>query len=190
MNFKRLQIPDVIIIEPQVYNDSRGYFTELYRKDKLNVFLGFTIDFCQVNESKSSRGIVRGLHYQTSPYAQTKLVRVVSGHILDVVVDLRKDSKTFGQHLSVELSSDNKKLLLVPKGFAHGFIVLSKHASVIYESDNYYQPEYERGILFNDKFLGIDWRLKTDEIKLSYKDAELALFKDAEFFESSIDLYE
>ena len=186
MKFKRLQIPDIILCEPIVHKDNRGYFTEFFRKDKLEKYLGYNINFCQANESKSSYGVIRGLHYQINPHAQTKLVKVVSGKILDVVVDLRKDSSTFGKHISVELSAENKKSLLIPKGFAHGFLVLSEHATLNYKLDKYYQPKYERGIAFNDKTLGINWGIKSDNIKISPKDSELPKFKDATFFRSII----
>ena len=185
MKFTRLEIPDVILCEPKLCEDERGYFTEFYRQDQLETFLGHSINFCQENESKSSYGVLRGLHYQLAPHAQTKLVRVVHGSILDVAVDLRKNSSTFGQHISLKLTAKNKKLLLIPKGFAHGFIVLSKAAHVTYTLDDFYNPEFERGINYNDPDLGIDWGLKLDEIKRSNKDKALPLFKDAEYFESS-----
>ena len=143
MKFKRLQIPDIILCEPIVHKDNRGYFTEFFRKDKLEKYLGYKINFCQANESKSSYGVLRGLHYQINPYAQTKLVKVVSGKILDVVVDLRKDSSTFGKHISVELSAENKKSLFIPKGFAHGFLVLSEYATVNYKLDKYCRFDFE-----------------------------------------------
>ena len=190
MKFTRLEIPDVILCEPKFYNDERGYFTEFYRQDKLETFLGHSIHFCQENESKSSYGVLRGLHYQLAPYAQTKLVKVVHGSILDVAVDLRKYSSTFGQHISIELTAENKKQLLIPKGFAHGFVVLSKAACVAYKLDGYYKPEFERGVAYNDPSLGIDWGLKFDEIKRSNKDRILPMFKDAEYFEPSNILYE
>jgi dTDP-4-dehydrorhamnose 3,5-epimerase len=123
MNFKRLAIPDVILCEPKVFGDDRGYFAETFRKDKLEAFLGHQIPFCQDNESKSSFGVLRGLHYQLTPHAQTKLVRVIQGSVLDVAVDIRKGSPTFGQHVAAELTAENKKQLLVPRGFAHGFVV-------------------------------------------------------------------
>ena len=133
---------------------------------------------------------MRGLHYQLYPYAQSKLVSVKDGGIFDVVVDLRKDSKTFGNHLVVDLNSENKKLLLVPKGFAHGFVVYSKNAVVTYKSDSYYQPEFERGISYNDNVLGIDWRLNPAEFIISEKDNKLPMFKNADYYESSDSLYD
>ena len=170
MNFIRTDIEDVIIIEPQVHGDNRGYFVETFRADKLEEFLGYKINFTQDNESKSSRGVLRGLHYQLHPAAQTKLVRVIQGRVLDVAVDIRKDSSTFGKHVSVELSGENKRQLLVPRGFAHGFVVLEDDTVFAYKVDNYYSPENDRGILFSDEALGIDWRMLHDELKLSTKD--------------------
>ena len=140
MNFTRLEIPEVILCEPITISDDRGYFSETFRQDKLEKFLGFKINFCQENQSKSSFGVLRGLHYQLAPYAQTKLVRVLQGTVLDVSVDLRKDSPTFGKHIAIELSEENKKQILIPKGFAHGFVVLSKEAVLTYKVDNYYSP--------------------------------------------------
>ena len=156
MQFTRLSIPDVILCEPQVFGDERGYFSETFRQDTLEEFLGYNIPFCQDNESKSSFGVLRGLHYQLPPFAQTKLVRVIQGVVLDVAVDIRKGSPTFGQHIAVELTAENKKQLLVPRGFAHGFVVLSEEAVFAYKVDNYYSPESDRGIAFNDEFLNID----------------------------------
>ena len=190
MNFKRLAIPDVILCEPEVFGDDRGYFAETFRQDKLDAFLGFNINFCQDNESKSSFGVLRGLHYQLAPHAQTKLVRVIKGSVLDVAVDIRIGSPTFGQHVAVELTAENKKQLLVPRGFAHGFVVLSKDATFAYKVDNYYAPDCDRGIAFNDESLGIDWKIKPDVLQLSAKDTQQSLFKDATYFNHSIKLYE
>lgn len=190
MKFTRLEIPDVILCEPQVFGDTRGYFSETFRQDKIDAFLGFNINFCQDNESKSSMGVLRGLHYQLAPYAQTKLVRVITGSVLDVAVDIRKGSPTFGQHVAVELSAENKKQLLVPRGFAHGFVVLSEEAIFSYKVDNYYHPESDRGIAFNDKSLGIDWKLNSNKLRLSEKDLKQPLFKNADYFKYSINQYE
>ena len=190
MKFTRLEIPDVILCEPEVFEDERGHFTESFRQDKLDAFLGFKINFCQDNESKSSYGVLRGLHYQLAPHAQTKLVRVISGTVLDVAVDIRRGSPTFGQHVAVELSAENKKQLLVPRGFAHGFLILSEEAIFSYKVDNYYSPQSDRGIAFNDSILGIDWKLNLDELKLSEKDIGQPLFKNADYFNHSINLYE
>ena len=190
MNFIRTNIPDVVIIEPKVHGDSRGYFVETFRADKLEEFLGYKINFCQDNESKSSRGVLRGLHYQLHPSAQTKLVRVIQGRVLDVAVDIRKNSPTFGAHVAVELSSENKKQMLVPRGFAHGFVVLEDDTIFAYKVDNYYSPENDRGIAFNDESLGINWILNHDELNLSAKDTKQPLLKDTnDLFEFGVDYY-
>ena len=189
MKFTRLEIPDVILCKPEVFADERGYFTETFRQDKLDEFLGYNIRFCQDNESKSSMGVLRGLHYQLAPYAQTKLVRVISGTVLDVAVDIRLGSPTFGQHITAELTAENKNQLLVPRGFAHGFVVLSKEAVFAYKVDNYYASDYDRGIAFNDNSLGIDWKINPDVLKLSSKDIKQPLFKNADYFNYSNNLY-
>jgi len=190
MNFIRTEIEDVVIIEPQVHGDERGYFMETFREDKLEEFLGYKIDFCQDNESKSSKGVLRGLHYQLAPYAQTKLVRVIQGRVLDIAVDIRKNSPTFGKHVAVELSSKNKKQLLVPRGFAHGFVVLEDDTVFAYKVDNYYSPEYDRGIAFDDNTLGIDWILNSKELNLSAKDKnQPKLSETKELFEYGVDYY-
>jgi dTDP-4-dehydrorhamnose 3,5-epimerase len=170
MRFIRLAIPDVILIEPTVHGDHRGYFSETFRRDSLENELGHAIHFIQDNESKSSQGVLRGLHYQLPPYAQTKLVRVISGRVLDVAVDIRQNSPYFGQHITQELSEDNKAQLFIPRGFAHGFVVLSETAVFSYKVDNYYAPECDRGLAYNDPTIGIDWTLNPDELKLSDKD--------------------
>jgi len=190
MKFNRTLIPDVIICEPNVFGDDRGYFVETFRQDKLEAFLGYKINFCQDNESKSSYGVLRGLHYQLPPFSQTKLVRVLKGSVLDIAVDIRKGSKTFGKHVAVELTGENKKQVLVPRGFAHGFVVLSEEATFAYKVDNYYSPECDRGIAFDDQSLNIDWKLPTDKMQLSPKDTKQPLFEDATYFESLISLYE
>ena len=190
MNFIRTNIPDVIIIEPTVHGDHRGYFVETFRADKLEEFLGYKLNFGQDNESKSSKGVLRGLHYQLPPHAQTKLVRVISGRVLDVAVDIRRNSPTFGQHVAVELTADNKKQLLVPRGFAHGFVVLEDDTIFAYKVDNYYSPECDRGIAFNDPALNIDWILKTEELKLSAKDTtQPKLNETNDLFEFGVDYY-
>ncbi|MDC3269404.1 dTDP-4-dehydrorhamnose 3,5-epimerase [Flavobacteriaceae bacterium] len=183
MRFTRLTIPELVLIEPVILGDDRGYFSETFKQQGLNEFLGQTINFCQDSESKSSFGVLRGLHYQLAPHAQTKLVRVVEGTVLDVAVDIRQTSPTFGKHIVVELSSQNKKQLLIPKGFAHGFVVLSEEAIFSYKVDNYYQPRYERGIAFNDTTLKIDWKVELEDLKLSSKDQKQPLFKDADYFQ-------
>ena len=193
MNFIRTKIKDVVIIEPEVHGDHRGYFVETFRADKLEEFLGFKINFCQDNESKSSKGVLRGLHYQLAPYAQTKLVRVINGSVLDVAVDIRKNSPTFGQHVSVKLSADNKKQLLVPRGFAHGFVVLEDNTTFAYKVDSYYSPKCDRGISFDDEDLNIDWILEKNELNLSDKDTKqpklFSITDDKEIFEFGVDYY-
>ena len=190
MNFIRTNIPDVIIIEPTVHGDHRGYFVETFRADKLEAFLGYKLNFGQDNESKSSKGVLRGLHYQLAPHAQTKLVRVISGRVLDVAVDIRRNSPTFGQYVAVELTADNKKQLLVPRGFAHGFVVLEDDTIFAYKVDNYYSPQCDRGIAFNDPALNIDWMLKTEELKLSDKDTKQPKLNETnDLFEFGVDYY-
>ena len=190
MKFTRTKIPDVIIIEPKVHGDDRGYFVETFRADKLEEFLGYKIKFCQDNESKSSKGVLRGLHYQLAPAAQTKLVRVIQGSVLDVAVDIRKGSPTFGQYVSVKLTGENKKQLLVPRGFAHGFVVLENDTTFAYKVDNYYSPENDRGISFDDIDLDIDWILDKEELNLSVKDKVQPLLKDTnDIFEYGVDYY-
>lgn len=189
MKFLRAEIPDVVICEPQIFGDERGYFVETFRQDKLEEFIGHKINFCQDNESKSSYGVLRGLHYQLAPHAQTKLVRVITGKVLDVAVDIRKGSSTFGKHVAVELTGDNKKQLLVPRGFAHGFVVLSEEATFAYKVDNYYSPKYDRGIAFDDKELSIDWKLPINEMKLSLKDTNQFRFNMATYFNINEKLY-
>lgn len=190
MQFTRTAIPDVVIIEPKIHGDERGYFVETFRADKLEEFLGYKINFCQDNESKSSRGVLRGLHYQLHPAAQTKLVRVIQGKVLDVAVDIRKNSPTFGKHVAVELSSENKKQMLVPRGFAHGFIVLEDDTVFAYKVDNYYSPENDRGILFSDEALKIDWQVAHDELNLSAKDkTQPKLNETNDLFEYGVNYY-
>ncbi len=190
MNFIRTDIEDVVICEPTVHGDERGYFVETFRADKLEEFLGYKINFCQDNESKSSRGVLRGLHYQLAPAAQTKLVRVIHGRVLDVAVDIRKGSPTFGKHVAVELSAQNKRQLLVPRGFAHGFVVLEDDTVFAYKVDNYYSPENDRGILFSDDALNIDWQVQHDELNLSAKDKIQPKLADTnDIFEYGVNYY-
>ena len=191
MKFTRKAIEDILIIEPKVHGDERGYFVETFRADKLEEFLGYKINFCQDNESKSNRGVLRGLHYQLHPSAQTKLVRVIQGRVLDVAVDIRKGSPTFGKYVSVELSGDNKKQMLVPRGFAHGFVVLEDNTVFAYKVDNYYSPENDRGILFSDEALGIDWKIPYEELKLSAKDkVQPKLGETDDLFDYGVNYYE
>jgi dTDP-4-dehydrorhamnose 3,5-epimerase len=170
MKYTRTSIPDLIICEPTVIGDDRGYFMETFRLDKFEDYIGESIHFCQENESKSSFGVLRGLHYQLPPFAQSKLVRVIQGSVLDVAVDIRKSSSTFGQHFAIELSESNRTQLFIPRGFAHGFVVLSDTAVFAYKVDNYYSPQHDRGLAYDDTSLGIDWKLKKEELKLSAKD--------------------
>lgn len=173
-------IPDLFVLEPRIFTDSRGFFYESYNESTLRAS-GIDIDFVQDNQSYSTYGVLRGLHYQLHPYAQTKLVRVIRGRVLDVAVDLRKSSPTFGKHFSIELNADNKLQLLIPQGFAHGFVVLSEEADFLYKCDQYYNKASEGGIHFNDPELNIDWKIPSGDIILSDKDAELPLLKDAVF---------
>lgn len=190
MTFTRTAIPDVVIIEPKVHGDSRGYFVETFVSNKLEEFLGYKINFCQDNESKSSKGVLRGLHYQLPPHAQTKLVRVIHGRVLDVAVDIRKNSPTFGKYVAVELSGENKKQLLIPRGFAHGFVVLEDDTVFAYKVDNYYSPECDRGIAFDDKNLNIDWILNHNELNLSAKDTKQPKLNETnDLFEFGVDYY-
>ena len=190
MNFKRLEIPDVILCQPKIFSDDRGYFTESFRKDKLDEFLGYSIDFCQENESKSKFGVLRGLHFQIPPHAQTKLVRVIKGSVLDVAVDIRKESPSFGNYVAVELTEKNKNQLLIPRGFAHGFLVLSGEAIFAYKVDNYYNRESDRGIAFDDKFLNIDWKIPIEKMILSQKDKQQVNFLNGDYFDYKLNLYE
>ena len=174
MKINKTFIEDLLIIEPQLFKDDRGFFYESYNKNNLDKVIN--IFFVQDNESKSNRGVIRGLHFQKPPYAQTKLVRCICGKILDVAVDLRKNSKTYGKSFSIELSSENNKQLLVPKGFAHGFQVLSNEAIVNYKVDEYYNPDSDSGIIWNDKDLLIGWNYDIKPV-LSVKDLKLISFK-------------
>ena len=170
MKFIPQSVPDVILIEPNSHGDDRGYFLETFRQDLFEKAIGYKVSFVQDNESKSSRGVLRGLHYQMPPFTQAKLVRVIQGSVLDIVVDIRRSSPTFGQHVAVKLTGVNKNQLFVPHGFAHGFLVLSDSATFAYKVDNYYAPEYDRGIAFDDKKLKIDWQLSIEKLQLSDKD--------------------
>lgn len=177
MNVYKTDIPGLLIFEPKIFPDSRGYFFEAYNK-KVFAGAGITIDFLQDNQSRSSYGVIRGLHYQCNPHAQTKLIRVVEGRILDVAVDIRKGSPTYGKHFDVELSTENNRQLLIPAGFAHGFSVLSETATVLYKCDAYYHKESEAGIRYDDADLGIDWKIPYGRATVSEKDLELSSFKN------------
>lgn len=180
MTIEKTAIKDLVIINPTVFEDSRGYFFEAYNQAKFNEN-GINYKFIQDNQSFSKRGVIRGLHLQINPYAQAKLVRVLEGEILDVAVDLRKNSPTYGQHFSVILSAENKKQLMIPHGFAHGFSVLSETASVMYKVDQLYSKESERGIRYDDITLAIDWQLNPDEVIVSEKDIILPDFNDIDW---------
>lgn len=189
MTFTRTEIPDVVIIEPKIHGDERGYFVETFRQDKLEEFLGYRVDFIQDNESKSNKGVLRGLHYQLHPAAQTKLVRVIRGAVLDIAVDIREGSATFGQYVAIQLTAENKRQVFVPRGFAHGFLVLEDDTVFAYKVDNYYSPENDRGIAFDDPALNIDWKFERTELKLSAKDTKQPLMQDAELFDYKANLY-
>lgn len=179
MNVTRTALDGVLIIEPKIFGDQRGYFFESWNRAAFAA-AGIDCEWLQDNESMSSFGVLRGLHYQAAPYTQAKLVRVISGSVLDVAVDIRKNSPTFGKHVAVELSGENKRQLFIPRGFAHGFAVLSEKAIFAYKCDNTYMPSAERGIAFDDPELGIDWKIKPAEWILSEKDKHNPRFADAE----------
>ena len=173
MTATETKLKGCFIIEPQIFKDNRGYFFESFNQDSFNELIGEAIDFIQDNESFSSKGVLRGLHFQTGDSAQAKLIRVIRGRVLDVVVDLRKDSVTFSKHFSIELSEENKTQLFVPRGFAHGFIVLSDTAIFSYKCDNFYNKASEQGLRYDDPSLGIDWKLPANEFIVSEKDLVL-----------------
>ncbi|MEO6253297.1 MAG: dTDP-4-dehydrorhamnose 3,5-epimerase [Ferruginibacter sp.] len=177
MNFIKTEFPGLLIIEPTVFKDSRGYFFESYNENNFKA-AGIDIQFVQDNQSKSMYGVIRGLHYQLSPHAQTKLIRVLSGSIQDIAVDIRKGSPTYGKVFSIELSAENNKQLLIPKGFAHGFSVLSESAEVIYKCDGFYNKDSEAGIMFNDGALNIDWKIPAGKAIISDKDMVHPSIKD------------
>ena len=182
MEYIKTDIKGVFVIEPKVYNDARGYFLEAWKQAEFNEHVG-QVDFIQDNESKSSFGVLRGLHYQKGDLSQAKLVRVIKGKVLDVAVDIRKSSPTFGKHVMVELSEDNKRQFFIPRGFAHGFLVLSEEAIFTYKVDNPYAPQAEAGIRWNDPDLAIEWPIDPDQVQTSEKDLKQPLFRDAEVFE-------
>lgn len=182
MNYIQTEIEGVWIIEPKVFNDARGYFMEAFKEGEFRANIG-NVHFVQDNESKSSFGVLRGLHYQKGEYSQAKLVRVIKGKVLDVAVDLRQSSPTFGKYVSVELSEENKRQFFISRGFAHGFLVLSEEAIFTYKVDNGYAPQAEASIRFNDETVGIDWPVAESQLLLSEKDGHAVSFKDAEYFE-------
>jgi dTDP-4-dehydrorhamnose 3,5-epimerase len=191
MNFLPQAIPDVLVIEPKALGDERGYFVETFRQDKLEEALGYKVNFLQDNESKSLKGVLRGLHFQTAPHAQSKLVRVIEGAVLDVAVDLRNGSPNFGQHIALELSDINNKQMFIPRGFAHGFVVLTESATFTYKVDNYYSPECDRGLAFNDRDLNINWQIPSGQLQLSEKDnKQPSLCEIPEYFDFLTNYYE
>lgn len=190
MNVIKTDIEGVVVIEPRVFDDARGYFFESYSKRRFDEAVR-PVEFVQDNESMSTRGVIRGLHFQRPPFSQSKLVRCVRGAVLDVVVDIRRGSPTYGQHVAVELTGENRRQLFVPRGFAHGFAVLSDEAVFQYKCDNYYHPESEGGISIADNSLGIDWRINPAEAILSEKDLRNPMFSDFESpFDITVSLYD
>ena len=194
MELIKTLIPELILIKPKLIDDPRGYFVETFRQKNLNHVLGYEVNFCQENETMSKKGVLRGLHFQLPPFAQSKLVRVIEGEVLDVSVDIRQSSPTFGKHYTEILSSSNKYQLFIPRGFAHGFVVLSDWAIFSYKVDNYYSQESEAGIAFNDPSLEIDWKLPHDQLILSDKDLKQPLLEkitsECSQFEYLKNLYE
>lgn len=181
MTYIQTEIDGVWIIEPKVFNDARGYFMEAFKKEEFEANIG-KVNFIQDNESKSSYGVLRGLHYQKGEFCQAKLVRVIKGEVLDVAVDLRESSPTFGKYVSVLLNEENKRQFFIPRGFAHGFLVLSEEAIFTYKVDNVYAPQAEASVLYNDKDLSIDWPISENQIIMSDKDKTAKAFKDADVF--------
>ena len=182
MEYIKTEIAGVYIIEPRVFNDARGYFMEAWKEEEFNQNIGY-VKFIQDNESKSSYGVLRGLHYQKGAFSQAKLVRVIKGRVLDVAVDIRKSSPTFGKHVMVELSEDNKRQFFIPRGFAHGFLVLSKEAIFTYKVDNPYAPQSEAGVRWDDPTLAIKWPTEGLQILTSEKDLKQPFFKDVQLFD-------
>ncbi len=179
MTVLETSLKDCFILEPKVFGDKRGYFFESFNQHQFNKVTDTNINFVQDNESYSTKGVLRGLHYQLGKHAQSKLVRVITGSVLDIAVDIRKDSPTFGQHVAVELTAENKRQFFVPKGFAHGFVVLSETATFAYKCDNYYNKESEGGIIYNDPTLNIDWQLPETKLLVSEKDVILPTLEHA-----------
>ncbi len=182
MEFIKTQIKDVFVIEPKVFNDARGYFFESWKKEEFEKNIG-NVNFIQENESQSSFGVLRGLHYQKGEFSQAKLVRVIKGRVLDVAVDIRRSSPTFGQHVLVDLNEENKRQLFIPRGFAHGFLVMSEQATFVYKVDNIYAPQSEASIRWDDPELAIEWPIGRDQVLTSAKDEKAVFFKDAVLFE-------
>lgn len=190
MKFTRLYIPEIIVIDPTIHGDDRGYFVETFRQDQFEKFIGYPVNFCQDNESRSHYGVLRGLHYQLPPFAQSKLTRVIDGKVLDVAVDIRVGSPTFGRYVAVELSGKNKRQMYIPRGFAHGFVVLSETCTLTYKVDCYYAPESDRGIAYNDPNFNVDWLLSSNELMLSDKDKNQPFLSEAQvLFDYCVDYY-
>ena len=188
MNIIETSLKDVFEITPKVFGDDRGYFFESFNQKIFEDKIGYAVNFIQDNQSKSSYGVLRGLHFQKEPYAQAKLVRVIKGEVLDVAVDVRKGSPNFGKYVAVRLSEENKKQLFIPRGFAHGFLVLSERAEFVYKCDNFYAPEFDSGVSFNDSEVNIDWIINEKDIILSNKDEGLPSLENSDnnFIYSSI----
>ena len=189
MKIIKTKLDDVVLLEPKVFGDDRGYFVETFRQDKFEEAIGYKVNFIQDNESKSSFGVLRGLHYQLPPFSQSKLVRVIKGSVIDVAVDMRKGSPTFGEHVAVELSGENKRQLFAPRGFAHGFVVTSETAVFAYKVDNYYAPEYDRGVAYNDPAIDVSWGVDLEKLLLSQKDKMQPSLAEADLFNYKDDLY-
>ena len=181
MNVIKTDIPDVLIFEPKVFGDDRGFFFESFSQKVFEEAVGRKVEFVQDNHSKSSKGVLRGLHYQLEPHAQGKLVRCVAGEVFDVAVDIRKSSPTFGKWVGVYLSAENKRQLWIPEGFAHGFVTISEEAEFVYKTTNYYSPQHERGIIWNDSSVNIDWPIETSQLILSEKDKVARQIHSVEF---------
>ena len=190
MKIIKTKLDDVILLEPKVFGDDRGYFSETFRQDEFEEAIGHKVNFIQDNESKSSFGVLRGLHYQLPPFSQSKLVRVIKCSVIDVAVDMRKGSPTFGKYVAVELSAENKRQLFVPRGFAHGFVVTSETAIFAYKVDNYYAPEYDRGVVYNDPVIDISWGVDFENLLLSEKDKIQPSLAEADLFDYKDNLYE
>lgn len=183
MEYKETEIKGVWVLEPKVFNDARGYFFEAWKQSDFDAHIGRHVEFIQDNESKSSYGVLRGLHYQKGEFSQAKLVRVIKGRVLDVAVDIRKSSPTFGKHVMVELSGENKRQFFIPRGFAHGFLVLSDEAIFTYKVDNIYSPQNEASIRWNDETIGINWPIDPKDVLTSEKDLKACSLKDAVLFD-------
>ena len=190
MTITTTALPNVLLIQPKKFEDERGWFMEIFRKDLLEHAVGHSLDFCQDNLVESSYGVIRGLHYQMPPFAQSKLVSILHGKVLDVVVDIRKGSPHFGKHFAVKLSSENQKQLFIPRGFAHGYACLSERAIFLYKVDNHYQKNAEASIAFDDINLNIDWHIPTEQQILSSKDLQHPGFDKAQYFDYNQPFYD